>query len=677
MTCASSMTAQSLYWDSNGTVAGAGATPTGTWGTSLFWSTDSDGTATPGAWTPGATAIFSAGTDAVNAFTVTVGSAQTVGKIVVEEGTPTFNGSTLTLNGNATIEVASERTATIGTTIIAGSAGMTKEGAGTLINNASAHTYTGGTKIKGGILQTTASAANSFGNPTGTITMEGGELRTALTRTTWNPLSILQNAVFSKDTGASVRTATFTNALTTSPGVTVSLRNPGSATFNLRFTGGANSDANWIIGQTGDGLCQLQFMGNTNWPDQIFSGTISGPGVLRRTSNLTGNGASTIISGDNTYSGGTEINGGMIGFARSSTGNPVTSGPIGTGPLTILDDTVIGIFAHGTARTIGNDVVFGDVAFNLQIPGANDLTMTGSLNLNSTARSLVVNNSGLTTFSGQISGGANITKAGTGTLAWSGDNINSGTIIVDTGALLVNNISGSGTGSGLVIVNSGATLGGTGSVGGAATVNGSVAPGTTGAGTLAFANGVDLGSGTYLWDLTANTEVAGNFDLIAVTGGNLDLGGSSVLSLNFTGSATVPNAGTAFWQSARSWTVVNVDGGSNSGSSNFSSIEGTNGITAGTFTTSVDGSGNVVLNYAPSTVVVPEPVISSITGAGTSSVTVTWSAMNGVTYLLQYKTDLNTVTWTDLDPVVASGSSASSTDTTATSDERFYRVRVQ
>ena len=32
-----------LYWDSNGTTAGAGATPTGTWGTSNFWNTDSLG----------------------------------------------------------------------------------------------------------------------------------------------------------------------------------------------------------------------------------------------------------------------------------------------------------------------------------------------------------------------------------------------------------------------------------------------------------------------------------------------------------------------------------------------------------------------------------------------------------------------------------------------------------
>ena len=53
-----------LYWDSNGTTAGAGTTPTGTWGTSTFWSTVFDGTAATAAWTSGRRAIFSAGGDA-------------------------------------------------------------------------------------------------------------------------------------------------------------------------------------------------------------------------------------------------------------------------------------------------------------------------------------------------------------------------------------------------------------------------------------------------------------------------------------------------------------------------------------------------------------------------------------------------------------------------------------
>ena len=36
--------AADVYWDSNGNTPGAGATPTGVWGTDAFWGTLPDGT---------------------------------------------------------------------------------------------------------------------------------------------------------------------------------------------------------------------------------------------------------------------------------------------------------------------------------------------------------------------------------------------------------------------------------------------------------------------------------------------------------------------------------------------------------------------------------------------------------------------------------------------------------
>ncbi|MFN7141048.1 MAG: hypothetical protein ACK4UN_17095, partial [Limisphaerales bacterium] len=87
--------------------------------------------------------------------------------------------------------------------------------------------------------------------------------------------------------------------------------------------------------------------------------------------------------------------------------------------------------------------------------------------------------------------------------------------------------------------------------------------------------------------------------------------------------------------------------------------------------------GSIVLNFTPATVNVPEPVIQSITGAGTGSVTISWSAVNGVSYRLQYKNSLSDASWSELAPVVANGNTASSTDTGANSQTRFYRVRAQ
>ena len=73
--------------------------------------------------------------------------------------------------------------------------------------------------------------------------------------------------------------------------------------------------------------------------------------------------------------------------------------------------------------------------------------------------------------SGVISGaGGGLDKQGGGTLVLTGENTYDGGTTITEGRLLVNNSSGSGTGSGPVTVNAG-TLGGTGAIAGAVTVN--------------------------------------------------------------------------------------------------------------------------------------------------------------------------------------------------------------
>src|SRR5437773_4409577 len=77
--------AASLYWDSNGNTAGAGATPNGTWGSDAFWNGALDGTGAVGPWVDGSVAVFSAGSDATSS-SVTVTGNQTAEQIVFEEG---------------------------------------------------------------------------------------------------------------------------------------------------------------------------------------------------------------------------------------------------------------------------------------------------------------------------------------------------------------------------------------------------------------------------------------------------------------------------------------------------------------------------------------------------------------------------------------------------------------
>ena len=102
-----------------------------------------------------------------------------------------------------------------------------------------------------------------------------------------------------------------------------------------------------------------------------------------------------------------------------------------------------------------------------------------------------------------------------------------------------------------------------------------------------------------------------------------------------------------------------------------------NGIyTNGYFTTSVSG-GNVLLNFTPGTP--PQPQLTSVNGAGTTSVTINFTAaIKGATYQLQYKNDLSDVSWNDLGAVAGTGTTAAIIDNTSPAPtRRFYRVVVQ
>jgi hypothetical protein len=58
-------------------------------------------------------------------------------------------------------------------------------------------------------------------------------------------------------------------------------------------------------------------------------------------------------------------------------------------------------------------------------------------------------------------------------------------------------------------------------------------------------------------------------------------------------------------------------------------------------------------------------------------IVLTWSAVPGQKYQVQYKTDLTTTTWANLgQAVLAAGSTASGTNSTGSFSEGYYRVVV-
>jgi len=161
--------APALYWDSNGVTAGAGATPTGTWGVDTFWSSSALGDAVTTGWTASEDAVFAAGEDAINPYTVSLSGAQSADKITFEEGQVTLSGDALIMTGTLpTLTVTADQV--IISSQIQGAAGLRKNGPG-LLRLTAANSYVGNTDVVFGTVEIAANAA--LGNDDNDLTLNG------------------------------------------------------------------------------------------------------------------------------------------------------------------------------------------------------------------------------------------------------------------------------------------------------------------------------------------------------------------------------------------------------------------------------------------------------------------------------------------------------------------------
>ena len=198
--------AQTVYWDTNGSTAGAGATPTGSWdttGSNKVWTSNSAGTSTTSKWINNSDAVFSAGTDATGSYTVTVGTVS-VNSLNVALGNPTFSSGTITFSSTTpNFTVASGSTATVNSDL-AGTNGLNKLGAGTLVFGTNDKTYSGTTTVSAGTLDL------AFNQTFSTVSLAGGTLALNSASTTITTLSLAANSTidFSSSVNATLNLTT-------------------------------------------------------------------------------------------------------------------------------------------------------------------------------------------------------------------------------------------------------------------------------------------------------------------------------------------------------------------------------------------------------------------------------------------------------------------------------------
>jgi outer membrane autotransporter protein len=484
------------------------------------------------------------------------------------------NFQTLTKQNSGTWEMSSS---------IAGATAVAVNG-GTLVLSAN-NTYTGGTTISGGTLQ--LGNGGTTGSVVGNIT-DNGALAINHSNTVVFPGAISGTGSLSQiGTGTTILTGdnTYTGGTTIAAG-TLQLGNGG-------ITGS-------IVGDVVDNTALVV----------NHSNTVTLPGVISGTGSLAQNGTgTTILTGDNTYTGGTTIAAGTLQLGNGGTTGSVVGNITDNGTLAVNHSNTVtlpGVISGtgslsqiGTGTTVlsaDNTYTGGTTiaAGTLQLGnGGTTGSVVGNITDNGT---LAVNHGNTVTLPGVISGTGSVSQNGTGTTILTASNNNyTGTTTVANGTLALGASGALGQSSSL-IVNLGATanINGTTQNPGALDISGTLdlAQGTlststalgTGALTTHSGSTVNLNGGTLNIANGGTTAPgsltgAGSFNL---AGGTLDVNGANP---GLTGSTAIASGATA---------VLNDGGGlgsgaiANSGSLIFSAA-------TGTFVNNVTGAGSVSL----------------------------------------------------------------------------------
>lgn len=351
-----------------------------------------------------------------------VGSATEPARSIVRVG----DGTTLGAGYTATVNSA-----------LTGTSGLVKSDLGTLVLGGT-NSYSGGTSIEGGVLQVSSDA--NLGAAAGALAFDGGTLRTTADIATSRATTL--NAG-----GGTVESAEGTRfVLGGAIGGTGALTKTGAGTAILTaantYAGGTTIAAGTL--QLGDGGTAGGIVGDivdngvlavNRSNEAALNGAISGTGALQQNG-----GGTTILAGDNTFTGGTTIAAGTLQLGAGGASGSVVGGIIDNGTLAfnrsdvfVMDNTISG--SGGLAQLgSGTTVLTGQNT----LAGAHNVS-AGTLAVGDAAHAGVVLSGGPTTVR---SGG---TLGGYGTVAGSVSNAGTVAVADAVGAFAGAKLAGSGT----------------------------------------------------------------------------------------------------------------------------------------------------------------------------------------------------------------------------------------
>jgi autotransporter-associated beta strand protein len=543
---------------------------------SLWNSTGSGSWADTSKWTPNGlpdgidnTADLSQVTLAADA-TVTLDGNHTVGRVVLGDVGATRSwtvapgsGGVLTLQvtgGMPSISVANQTTTM--NVVVAGTQGLRKEGAGTLILGVN-NTYTGGTTITGGTLQ--IAADSNLGG--GGLTINAGTFRAA-------------------GSIASTRAITLGNAAST-----IQVDNG----FSYTASAGATVSGTGGLTKTGAGTLDLTAIAASyTGPTTVNAGTLNFSTLSSTAAMTVASGAAMNVSGSG-LTLGSLANSGNVGFT-SNTGTITLGTASGTGTTTFAAAASISTLSGGTINVAGDANITTASGGTANLNGANASIGTLSNTAVSLASGTMLSVSSGTQTAGGISGQGSLTKTGTGTLSLRFDNTYTGGTTISGGVLQIGNAGTTGSIVGNV-VNNGTlafnrsdayTYGG--QISGTGAVTKSAAGVLTLTGTNTYTGGTTISSGTLqLGNGTLAGTVTGN-----VTNNGALIFNTPVAGQTFNGSIS----GTGSITKSGPGTQVLTGANTNTGNTNISAgtLQVGNGGTIGSITGNVANNGVLVFN---------------------------------------------------------------------------------